>query len=176
MLWGCQPISLMSLYSDPYHAAQVHFTLHILHIDESAALGLSAEQAEARAAAVAEAAAPYCQDGVQYHCVPLEAVFGSGSSGGDAAAADSAPADLQRRAQQREQLTALLAAVPDATGRQDLARHLRARMLLHAASVLGCKRMARGDCATTLATHIVAAASKGCGYSLPGDVRLVDAR
>ena len=64
----------------------------------------------------------------------------------------------------------------DATGRHDLTCHLRAHLLLRTAAALGCRRVARGDCATALAAHIVAAASKGCGYSLPGDVRLVDAR
>ena len=154
----------------------MHFTLHLLHIDESAALGLSAEQAVVRAAAVAATASQYCQEaGVQYHSVPLEAVFDAGSSDG-AAAAYLAAADLQRRAEQRSRLAALLSAVPDVTGRQDMARHLRIRLLLHSAAALGCGRLARGDCATALATHIVAAAAKGCGYSLPGDVRLVDAR
>lgn len=66
--------------------------------------------------------------------------------------------------------------VSDATGREDLLRHLRTHALLAAARRLGCGKLARGDCATRLAAHVVAAAAKGCGYGLPGDVHLVDAR
>lgn len=165
-------------------SAQVHFTLHIIHIDEAAALGLAPEAGAAYAAAVAAAAAPYCAEaggGVRFHCVPLEAAFdeegGQESSGASLAAAlAGSDADPERRAAQRERLEALLAAVPDPTGRQDLARHLRGCLLLRATAALGCRRLARADCATSLAAHVVAAASKGCGYSLAGDVRLLDAR
>jgi hypothetical protein len=66
--------------------------------------------------------------------------------------------------------------VPDLTGREDLVAHLRTHRLLAAGRELGCGKVARGDCATRLAAHIMAAASKGCGYGLPGDVQLVDAR
>lgn len=158
---------------------QVHFTLHIIHVDESAALGLAPEAAAARAAAVAAAAAPYREaagEGVRYHSVPLEAVFDEEGGTSLAAALAGGSEDAERRAEQRARLAALLAAVPDHTGRHDLARHLRARLLLRAAAALGCRRLARGDCATALAAHVVAAASKGCGYSLAGDVRLLDAR
>lgn len=66
--------------------------------------------------------------------------------------------------------------VSDATGREDLLLHLRTHSLLAAARRLGCGKLARGDCATRLAAHVVAAVAKGCGYGLPGDVHLVDAR
>ena len=141
---------------------------------------------------MAAAAAQYVDDGsdaaVSYHCIPLEAVFEElGDAGGaegrqtdDEAAgradALAALADRPASEQQRQRLQSLLGAVRDPTGRSDLARHLRTHLLLRCASALGCSRIARGDCATTLATHIVAAASKGCGYSLAGDVQLLDAR
>lgn len=163
------------------------FTLHVIHIDESAAHGLSPEQQAAATASVAAAAAQYCEGsegGVTYHCLPLESVFNEGAAaapaGGSTAAGSSASSSSlfapAPRPDQRQRLQSLLASVSDPTGRQDLARHLRGRLLLRAAAELGCARLARGDCATTLAAHIVAAASKGCGYSLAGDVRLVDAR
>lgn len=182
---ACHPL-LRFLVSLP---PQVSFTLHVIHIDESAAHGLSPEQQAATTASVAAAAAQYCEGsegGVAYHCLPLESVFDEvaaaapadgtdGTAAGSSASSSSlfAPAP---RPDQRQRLQSLLASVSDPTGRQDLARHLRGRLLLRAASELGCARLARGDCATTLAAHIVAAASKGCGYSLAGDVRLVDAR
>ena len=157
--------------------------MHIIHVDESAALGLPADQAATAAASVAAAAAAYCQQaGVQFHSVPLEDVFADsiadekGSSGVTAAAGGLNEPDAQQLTEQRARLVALLAAVGDATGRADLVRHLRTHLLLRTAAALGCGRLARGDCATALAAHIVAAASKGCGYSLPGDVGLVDAR
>ncbi|PRW60032.1 Cytoplasmic tRNA 2-thiolation 2 [Chlorella sorokiniana] len=165
---------------------KVSFTLHIIHIDESAALGQSPEQQAASTASVAAAAAQYCEGsegGVTYHCLPLETVFDEGSAAatadGSSTAAGSGSSSLfsaAPRPEQRQRLQSLLASVSDPTGRQDLSRHLRTRLLLRAAAELGCARLARGDCATALAAHIVAAASKGCGYSLAGDVRLVDAR
>lgn len=161
--------------------------MRLIHIDESAALGLDAGQAAAWRASVEAAVQGYCGDGVSYHCVPLEAVFNAGGDAvgtGGLAGAPAAGAGVQQVQQeqeqqqrrQRERLQALLSAVEDATGREDLVSHLRARLLLHTTAALGCGRLARGDCATSLAAHIVAAAAKGCGYSLPGDVRLMDAR
>ena len=177
---------------------QVSFRMHIIHIDESAALGLTPEQAAAARASVAAAAERYCSEaGVQYHCVPLEAIFAAddasltasaagwaaGAEAAEVAAAAAAAAagagaggSSPKQQQQAQQLRALLGAVSDGTGRQDLARHLRTQLLLRTAAGLGCGRVARGDCSTTLAAHIVAAAAKGCGYSLPGDIHLVDAR
>ncbi|GAB4821844.1 hypothetical protein N2152v2_008890 [Parachlorella kessleri] len=141
--------------------AQVAYTLHIVHVDESAAWGLSPEQQAAALAAVRQAAEPYLAHGVEYHCVALGGLFGSQER--DAGA-------------QRQQLGELVQGVADATGREDLVAHLRTHRLLAAARELGCSKVARGDCATRLAAHIVAAASKGCGYGLPGDIQLVDAR
>ncbi len=178
------------MQTTPAGALQVSFNLHILHIDESTARGLGPEAAAAARASVAAAAAQYVRSvsgtGVSYHCVPLEAVFEKpGSSketereAGEAAkSADplAALAACTSSEQQPQRLQSLLGAVRDRTGRSDLARHLRTHLLLLCAAALGCSRVARGDCATTLATHIVAAASKGCGYSLPGDVQLLDAR
>jgi hypothetical protein len=157
--------------------------MHIIHIDESVALGLTPEQAAAARASVAAAAERYCSEaGVQYHCVPLEAIFAADDASLTASAADwaagaeAAGGSSPEQQQQAQQLRALLGAVSDGTGRQDLARHLRTQLLLRTAAGLGCGRVARGDCSTTLAAHIVAAAAKGCGYSLPGDIHLVDAR
>jgi hypothetical protein len=142
---------------------QVSFTMRIIHVDESAAHALSPEAAAAWRAAVAAAAQPYIGEGVEYHCVPLEASFQE-EAGSQALAGSVA------------RLEALLAAVSDPTGREDLVRHLRSRLLLRTACTLGCARLARGDCASSLAARIVAEASKGCGHSLVGDVRLFDAR
>ncbi|KAI7846117.1 hypothetical protein COHA_000378 [Chlorella ohadii] len=173
--------------SDRPARGKVSFTLHVIHIDESAALGLSPEQQAAGIASVAAAAAQYCEGsegGVNFHCLPLEAVFdeatpaAAGADGSATAVCSSADGSIGSsglfgaapRQEQRQRLQSLLASVRDPTGRQDLARHLRTRLLLRAAAELDCARLARGDCATTLAAHIVAAASKGCGYSLAGDV------
>lgn len=189
--WGAHTAPCPPAFSPSPHPSQVSFSLHILHIDESTALGLGPEEAAAARASVAAAAAQYVSPAagtaVQYHCIPLEAVFEDQGSareaeaGRDGHAADStAPLAALSRGdageQQQRRLQSLLALVRDPTGRQDLARHLRTHLLLRCAALLGCSRVARGDCASTLATRIVAAASKGCGYSLPGDVQLLDAR
>jgi hypothetical protein len=155
--------------------------MHIIHVEESSAAlhgPVSEGQAAAVREAVAAAARPYLCPGVQFHSVPLEAVFDGSDDSGDAEQGmDSTGVDGgEAGASWRERLRVLLAAVGDPTGRDDLARHLRSSLLLRTAAALGCSRLALGDCATALAAHIVAAASKGCGYSLAGDVRLLDAR
>lgn len=53
---------------------------------------------------------------------------------------------------------------------------LRRHLLLARAQALGCGRLALGDSGTRLAVRIVAGASKGAGFSLPGDVQAADAR
>ncbi len=75
-----------------------------------------------------------------------------------------------------ERLTALLLSVNDATGRQDLATALRMRLLRATATRLHCNKLVTGDCATTLAVHIIADAAKGRGFSLPADIQAWDGR
>jgi cytoplasmic tRNA 2-thiolation protein 2 len=152
------------------------FSMRLVHVDESAAHGLDAGAAAAAAAAVAAAAAPHCREGVTFHSVPLHSVFDDGDGDDDddeaAAAAAAAAADALPRAR----LLRLLDCVGDPTGRDDLVTHLRTRALLAAASSLGCGRLALGHTSTALAVRVVAAAAKGCGYSLPADVQAADAR
>ena len=69
-----------------------------------------------------------------------------------------------------------LQVVPDRTGREDLVRHLRTRLLLQAAQAAGCNKLLLGDTGTRVAAQVIAAAAKGRGYALPGDVQWVDAR
>ena len=156
--------------------SKLPFTLTVAHVDEGAAHGLAPAAAAVAAAAVhaaAEAAVDGSRDGatalaagaaagapVRWECVPVEDVF-----------EEEGTAEGRRR-----RLAALLESVGDPTGREDLIAHLRTRLLLRTAERLGCSRIARGDAAGRLAAHVVAAAAKGRGYSLPGDVHLVDAR
>ncbi|GFR39726.1 hypothetical protein Agub_g207, partial [Astrephomene gubernaculifera] len=74
------------------------------------------------------------------------------------------------------QLRALLQAVPDPTGREDLVRLLRGRLLAGTAGRLGATKLLRADSGTALAARVIADTAKGRGYSLPGDIQLVDAR
>jgi len=73
-------------------------------------------------------------------------------------------------------LNARAQAVPDATGREDLAAALTRRLLLAAAAGLGCNRLALGDSATRLAARAVAAAAQGAGRALPASLQHFDAR
>lgn len=163
------------------------FRLTILHVDEGAAAGLDAHAAAAAAAAVEAAVAPYlASPAVQFLHVNLEDAFAEvDNAGGE----DNEGSDIDRgrtttpwrcgdeeRRQRRAALAALLAAIPDTTGREDLLEHLRSRLLLATAARIGAGKVARGDSATRLATRAVAAAAKGRGYALAGDVHLVDAR
>jgi hypothetical protein len=70
----------------------------------------------------------------------------------------------------------LVAAVADPTGVEDLLLYLRDQLLLRAAAVLGCNRLLRGDSASRMAIKIISDASKGRGFSLPGDIQTLDGR
>eukprot|EP00887_Chlorella_sp_A99_P006570 scaffold3.g6570.t1 len=166
------------------------FTLTVVHVAEGAAAGLAPADAAAAADAVRAAAARYCiSPAVRWVCVPLEDVFCEEGEEGPAAGSDrlddgsSEAEQWQQRGgsgeaaeRRRARLARLLAAVVDPTGREDLVAYLRARLLLRTAARLGCSKVARGECAGRLAGAAVAAAAKGRGYALPGDVHMVDAR
>ena len=51
-------------------------------------------------------------------------------------------------------------AVRDVTGREDLVRHLRDQLIADTARRLGCTKVARGDCANTLAMRIISDTAK----------------
>jgi hypothetical protein len=75
-----------------------------------------------------------------------------------------------------QRLQDLVAAVADPTGAEDLLKYLRDQLLLRAAAVLGCNRLLRGDSASRMAIKIISDASKGRGFSLPGDIQTLDGR
>lgn len=82
----------------------------------------------------------------------------------------------QQPPQHLQHLRELVAAVSDPTGREDLVTHLRDRLLLRSASVLGCSRLLRGDSASRMAVRVIAEAAKGRGFSLPADLQNMDGR
>lgn len=75
-----------------------------------------------------------------------------------------------------DQLFQLLSNVDDVTGVEDLIAHLQERLLVRAAASLNCNRLLLGECASRVASKIIADAAKGRGYSLPADIQLLDAR
>ncbi len=145
----------------------------MVHVDESLALDLTGQQAAGTAASFDAVGRRYVTGDaghdatILFHRIPLHNVFAASAEGGK---------DGDEEAQNVERLRQLLRCVDDETGREDLRRYLRMHVLLGAAQRLGCTRVARGDCMTTLAIHVVAATAKGRGYSVPGDVSQLDAR
>ncbi|XP_078442650.1 adenine nucleotide alpha hydrolases-like superfamily protein [Wolffia australiana] len=73
-------------------------------------------------------------------------------------------------------LSSLLETVTDATGKEDLLRYLRMKSLQKVALENGYSKLVLGSCTTTLACHVLSAAVKGQGYSLPADIQYVDSR
>jgi tRNA(Ile)-lysidine synthase TilS/MesJ len=86
------------------------------------------------------------------------------------------PPQQQQQQQHLQRLQQLVAAISDATGREDIITHLRDQLLLRAAAVLGCNRLLRADCASRIAVRVIADASKGRGFSLPADIHSMDGR
>ncbi|GLI60528.1 hypothetical protein VaNZ11_002523 [Volvox africanus] len=84
--------------------------------------------------------------------------------------------DEQDKQAREARLHELLQSVPDPTGREDLLRHLRNRLLAAVAAQLGANKVLRGDTATALAARVISETAKGRGYALPGEIQLLDAR
>ncbi|PIN10277.1 hypothetical protein CDL12_17124 [Handroanthus impetiginosus] len=76
----------------------------------------------------------------------------------------------------RDQLTNLVAAVDDITGKEDLLEHLRMRTLQKVASENGYTKILLGTCTSRIACHVLEATVKGQGFSLSADIQYVDAR
>ncbi|GLC59931.1 hypothetical protein PLESTB_001555300 [Pleodorina starrii] len=142
--------------------------------------GAEATAAAASAAAAAVAVAVGSRPGAEERPAPdVEA----STAPGDAAAATGAgreettgAGEAEARAAREARLQALLQSVPDPTGREDLVRTLRTRLLAAVAGGLGAAKVLRGDTATVLAARIISDTAKGRGYSLPGGIQLLDAR
>ncbi|KAG8367889.1 hypothetical protein BUALT_Bualt16G0119500 [Buddleja alternifolia] len=76
----------------------------------------------------------------------------------------------------KNQLTELVAAVSDATGKEDLLEHLRMLSLQKIASENGYTKIVLGTCTSRIASHVLEATVKGQGFSLAADIQYVDAR
>ncbi|KAK6149146.1 hypothetical protein DH2020_016671 [Rehmannia glutinosa] len=76
----------------------------------------------------------------------------------------------------RDQLTKLVAAVRDVTGKEDLLGHLRMLCLQKAAFENGYTKIVLGTCTSRIACHVLEATVKGQGFSLAADIQYVDAR
>jgi hypothetical protein len=100
-------------------------------------------------------------EGVDVCLAPLSDVFSS---------------DEPDLASRQRRLRSLLSAVRDATSKKDVRVYLRTRLLCTLASARNCRFLALGQTSDGLAAEAVAAAAKGRGYALPGDVACRDAR
>jgi tRNA(Ile)-lysidine synthase TilS/MesJ len=162
------------------------FELCAVHVDESAARGLTPAQARTHHQQLADAVAALGFPG-ELAVRPLHAVLqaeqrwdsdaqpppdGLPVQQGDGAPACASAGDGSGAAR----LLQLLGSVTDVTGREDLAAALRHRLLLATAQQHGCSRLLLGDNASSMAVRIIADAAKGRAYSLPADIQLADAR
>uniref|UniRef100_A0A061RKW5 Cytoplasmic tRNA 2-thiolation protein 2 n=1 Tax=Tetraselmis sp. GSL018 TaxID=582737 RepID=A0A061RKW5_9CHLO len=146
---------------------KVSFDLKAVFVDESAAYGLSGDEASAfrerMQAACAAAAGGLCQLTV----VPLEDVF-----------ALDAPVSGQEQSQHllQERLRELLEPIRDVTARQDLIYSLRSHLLHHVAEELRATKLAVGSSATRCAITTIEWCCKGRGFSLPAAIQYRDMR
>eukprot|EP00798_Chlamydomonas_sp_ICE-L_P030351 gene30351-35356_t len=149
------------------------FNMTVVHVQEASAYpSVSQADEDTHTAAIVAAAHSTGYEG-QVHVVPLYEVFKEGVE-----------------EEKKAHLQALLRGTEDMTGREDLVEYLRNELILRTASTLdhsaecgivpskaGSRTLVmRGDNASSLAIKIIADVSKGRGFSLPGDVQLVDAR
>ncbi|KAF5831164.1 hypothetical protein DUNSADRAFT_13493 [Dunaliella salina] len=166
---GCCSLAMLScilsfVSSDPTRLSKgkVALELVVVHIEEGeASAGLSPGQLEQHRRELRAAVAATGYSGVM-ECVPLCRVFQDGTHAS--------------HGQQLERLHKLVRGVRDMTACEDLLVHLRQHLLLQLARDMGCTKIARGDCAGTVAVHVLAETAKGRGYSLPADIALMDAR
>ncbi|KAG8380365.1 hypothetical protein BUALT_Bualt06G0007900 [Buddleja alternifolia] len=76
----------------------------------------------------------------------------------------------------KDQLTELVAAVSDVTGKEDLLEHLHMLSLQKIAFENGNTKIVLGTCMSRIACHVLEATVKGQGFSLAADIQYVDAR
>ncbi|XP_078178335.1 adenine nucleotide alpha hydrolases-like superfamily protein [Carex rostrata] len=123
------------------------FTVGVVFIEECAITGKPSDQV-GQIRSIVSSLSPPSKD---LHIVPIENVF---------------PSDLRK----------LVNSINDATGREDLLRHLRMLSLQKVAFEHGYSKLVLGLSASAMARHVISATVKGQGYSLPADVQYVDTR
>ncbi|KAF5198493.1 Cytoplasmic trna 2-thiolation protein [Thalictrum thalictroides] len=94
----------------------------------------------------------------ELHIVPIQSIFSTDLKDG------------------RNKLNELLDTVSDATGKEDLLCHLRMQCLQKIAFENKYNKLVLGSCTSRIACHVLSAAVKGQGYSLPADIQYIDAR
>ncbi|KAI3446481.1 hypothetical protein Pfo_003146 [Paulownia fortunei] len=94
----------------------------------------------------------------QFFVVPTESIFSPDCAAG------------------RDQLTKVVDAVSDVTGKEDFLKHLRMLSLQKIAYENGYTKILLGTCTSWIACHVLEATVKGQGFSLSADIQYVDAR
>eukprot|EP00892_Ulva_mutabilis_P011044 jgi/Ulvmu1/8311/UM042_0017.1 len=139
------------------HRGKVSCKIHVVHVDESAAVGASASRTSQWLSAL-EPQLRASLDIMTLHVIPLQDVC-SGTP-------EEKLACLQKT----------LNTAKDATSREDLRKSLRMRLLQSVAQTLQCNKILVGESCTKLASNFIAAAAKGQGFSAVADMHLADAR
>ncbi|KAG6542441.1 hypothetical protein Mapa_016131 [Marchantia paleacea] len=149
------------------------FGLGVVYIDEATVLKLPRTDAEAAVTAIKE-----MYEGIPVHVVQLESVFETESSvvhenGGDNLARLPLVEDT---ADPKSKLSKLFESVQDATGKEDLLELFRMQAIQVVAQSHGYTKVVLALTATRVAARVVAATTKGQGYSLPAYIQYLDGR
>ncbi|KAG2405636.1 Cytoplasmic tRNA 2-thiolation protein [Vigna angularis] len=134
------------------------FGVGVVFLDESAVLSIPSSEMEETVEVIREVVSCLASPWKELHIVPIETVYSSDSGDG------------------KERLIKVMNTVTDPTGREDMLLCMRMLALQKVASECGYNRIVLGSCISRIACHVISAAVKGQGYSLPADIQYVDAR
>ncbi|KAL2613451.1 hypothetical protein R1flu_025143 [Riccia fluitans] len=138
------------------------FRLGVVYVDEATVLRLPESEAEAAVNSIKE-----MYDGIPVHTVELDCVYGT----------DGLPSDEDGdSASSKLKLTKLFESVKDMTGKEDMLELLRMQAIQTVAQISGYTKVVLALTATRIAAKVIAATTKGQGYSLPAFIQYLDGR
>ncbi|KAL3679509.1 hypothetical protein R1sor_022465 [Riccia sorocarpa] len=138
------------------------FGLGVVHVNEATVLNLSESEAEEAVNSIKE-----MYKGIALHIVELDCVYGT----------EKLPADEDGdRESPKLKLAKLFESVKDMTGKEDLLELLRMQAIQTVAQSKSYTKVVLALTATRIAARVIAATTKGQGYSLPAFIQYTDGR
>ncbi|PIA51401.1 hypothetical protein AQUCO_01100315v1 [Aquilegia coerulea] len=134
------------------------FGVGVAFIDESAVTSIASDDLDNAMQDLRLIVSSLALPTKELHIVPIQSIFSTDLKDG------------------RNKLNELLDTVNDVTGKEDLLCHLRMLCLQKIAFENKYNKLVLGSCTSRIACHVLSAAVKGQGYSLPADIQYIDAR
>ncbi|CAM6129274.1 unnamed protein product [Calypogeia fissa] len=156
------------------------FGLGAVFVDERTVLQLAPADAEGGVNEIRSMFVDGAEDGIPLHVVPTECVFDNNHTNyrrpSDNSVSSESNVEKEAVDDAGQKLSKLFQGINDATGKEDLLEYLRMQAVQKVAQEEGYTKVVLGLCTTRIAARVIAATTKGRGYSLPADIQYLDAR